>query len=291
MREIIQTRIVLSYLSSILLHSSRKKFCLWKNLRITGHGPEYSKPSLCIHGQACMLQHPSNHAQRWLKSLCLQWMSGDRPEMKQLSKNYLSVRAGRTMRDVRARHNVHRACEALYEDEQSRSSVQQRVESFVKIFPGTAHGWTVRYDVNDESAVAKAEEAHADMIGWFTKHLLKIPKAGERERGRESGGERWRLGSYRVSLSLIFPLLAFLLADDNDDGGVNGEGDAAGEGNGEGYAKDNNDVIADTDNNAIAGVDLRFCSLRELQDQINCVEDGDPILPLPLPFLCPTSTP
>jgi len=52
-------------------------------------------------------------------------------------------------------------------------SSNSEVESFVKIFPGTAHGWTVRYDANDESAVAKAEEAHADMIGWFTKHLRK----------------------------------------------------------------------------------------------------------------------
>ncbi|KAI0512294.1 hypothetical protein KFK09_012933 [Dendrobium nobile] len=50
-------------------------------------------------------------------------------------------------------------------------STNSEVDSFVKIFPGVAHGWTVRYDVKDEAAVSKAEEAHKDMIGWFVKHL------------------------------------------------------------------------------------------------------------------------
>lgn len=53
----------------------------------------------------------------------------------------------------------------------SYCSVLEQVSSFVKIFPGTTHGWTVRYDVNDEPAVKKAEEAHNDMLEWFVKHV------------------------------------------------------------------------------------------------------------------------
>ena len=46
-----------------------------------------------------------------------------------------------------------------------------QIDSFVKIFPGVAHGWTVRYSVEDESAVKSAEEAHLDMLNWFTKYV------------------------------------------------------------------------------------------------------------------------
>jgi hypothetical protein len=46
-----------------------------------------------------------------------------------------------------------------------------QLDSFVKIFPGVAHGWTMRYSVEDESAVKSAEEAHLDMLNWFTKHV------------------------------------------------------------------------------------------------------------------------
>ncbi|CAL5397358.1 unnamed protein product [Camellia sinensis] len=45
------------------------------------------------------------------------------------------------------------------------------VNSFVKMFPGTEHGWTVRYSDEDENAVKSAEEAHQDMLDWFTKHV------------------------------------------------------------------------------------------------------------------------
>uniref|UniRef100_A0ACD5U3Q8 Uncharacterized protein n=1 Tax=Avena sativa TaxID=4498 RepID=A0ACD5U3Q8_AVESA len=45
------------------------------------------------------------------------------------------------------------------------------IGSFVKIFPGVSHGWTVRYDSNDAAAVKNAEEALADMIEWFNKNL------------------------------------------------------------------------------------------------------------------------
>ncbi|KAG9457428.1 hypothetical protein H6P81_001936 [Aristolochia fimbriata] len=50
-------------------------------------------------------------------------------------------------------------------------SAKSEIDSFVKIFPAVAHGWTVRYDIDDETAVQKAEEAHGDMLDWFTKHL------------------------------------------------------------------------------------------------------------------------
>ncbi|KAK9287691.1 hypothetical protein L1049_016129 [Liquidambar formosana] len=48
-------------------------------------------------------------------------------------------------------------------------SGKSEVDCFVKIFPGVSHGWTVRYSLEDESAVKSAEEAHGDMLNWFTK--------------------------------------------------------------------------------------------------------------------------
>uniref|UniRef100_A0A0A9DDU6 Dienelactone hydrolase domain-containing protein n=1 Tax=Arundo donax TaxID=35708 RepID=A0A0A9DDU6_ARUDO len=45
------------------------------------------------------------------------------------------------------------------------------VAHFVKIFPGVAHGWTVRYSNDDAAAVKSAEEALADKIDWFNKNL------------------------------------------------------------------------------------------------------------------------
>lgn len=50
-------------------------------------------------------------------------------------------------------------------------SIKSEVISFVKKFPGTVHGWTVRYDNNDENAVKSAEEAHEDMLTWFYKYV------------------------------------------------------------------------------------------------------------------------
>ncbi|KAK9288121.1 hypothetical protein L1049_016569 [Liquidambar formosana] len=50
-------------------------------------------------------------------------------------------------------------------------SVKSKVDSFVKIYPGVSHGWTVRYNIEDESAVKSAEEAHEDMLNWFTKYI------------------------------------------------------------------------------------------------------------------------
>ncbi|KAL2642412.1 hypothetical protein R1flu_009999 [Riccia fluitans] len=48
---------------------------------------------------------------------------------------------------------------------------ETRTNSYVKIFEGADHGWTTRYDDNDETACQRAEEAHADTIAFFHKHL------------------------------------------------------------------------------------------------------------------------
>ncbi|KAL8515395.1 hypothetical protein ACS0TY_014194 [Phlomoides rotata] len=48
-------------------------------------------------------------------------------------------------------------------------SAKSEVDSFVKIYPGVDHGWTLRYD--DEFAVKSAEEAQSDMINWLTKYI------------------------------------------------------------------------------------------------------------------------
>ncbi|KMZ63451.1 Dienelactone hydrolase family protein [Zostera marina] len=50
-------------------------------------------------------------------------------------------------------------------------SSKPEIDSFVKIFPGVKHGWSVRYDVNDETGVKRAEEAHQHMIDWFMKYV------------------------------------------------------------------------------------------------------------------------
>ncbi|KAL9377683.1 hypothetical protein Peur_029018 [Populus x canadensis] len=50
-------------------------------------------------------------------------------------------------------------------------SAKSQLASLLKIFPGVSHGWTVRYNVEDEPAVKSAEEAHRDMLHWFTKFV------------------------------------------------------------------------------------------------------------------------
>ncbi|WMV47466.1 hypothetical protein MTR67_040851 [Solanum verrucosum] len=50
-------------------------------------------------------------------------------------------------------------------------SSKPEVDRFVKIYPGVSHGWTVRYNVEDKKTVQSAEEAHQDMLDWFTKHV------------------------------------------------------------------------------------------------------------------------
>ncbi|KAL2506764.1 alpha/beta-Hydrolases superfamily protein [Abeliophyllum distichum] len=50
-------------------------------------------------------------------------------------------------------------------------STKSEIDSYVKIFPGVAHGWTTRYSDDDEFAVKSAQESHLDMMNWFTKHV------------------------------------------------------------------------------------------------------------------------
>ncbi|KAF7813749.1 endo-1,3-1,4-beta-D-glucanase-like isoform X2 [Senna tora] len=50
-------------------------------------------------------------------------------------------------------------------------AAKPEVGSFVKLFPGVAHGWAVRYNEDDPEAVKAAEEAHQDMLTWFDKYL------------------------------------------------------------------------------------------------------------------------
>ncbi|KAK5840987.1 endo-1,3;1,4-beta-D-glucanase-like [Gossypium arboreum] len=46
-----------------------------------------------------------------------------------------------------------------------------KVDRFVKVFPNCSHGWTLRYDINNSTAVARANEAHQDMLEWLLKYV------------------------------------------------------------------------------------------------------------------------
>ncbi|KAB1203202.1 hypothetical protein CJ030_MR8G001894 [Morella rubra] len=48
---------------------------------------------------------------------------------------------------------------------------QHKVDNFIKIFPKVKHGWTVRYNDSDPTAVKAAEESHQDMLHWLTKYV------------------------------------------------------------------------------------------------------------------------
>ncbi|XP_049936574.1 endo-1,3;1,4-beta-D-glucanase-like isoform X2 [Nymphaea colorata] len=50
-------------------------------------------------------------------------------------------------------------------------SAKKEMNSFVKIFPGVGHGWTMRYKPGDGAAMKKAEEAYTHMIEWFTTYV------------------------------------------------------------------------------------------------------------------------
>ena len=39
------------------------------------------------------------------------------------------------------------------------------------IYPGVQHGWTCRYNADDEQEVEKANEAHAKIVEWLGKFL------------------------------------------------------------------------------------------------------------------------
>ncbi|CAL2236007.1 unnamed protein product [Prunus armeniaca] len=47
-------------------------------------------------------------------------------------------------------------------------AAKSEIDSYVKIFPKAEHSWTVRYNVEDEAAVKRAEEAHNNMIGFLS---------------------------------------------------------------------------------------------------------------------------
>ncbi|XP_034690761.1 endo-1,3;1,4-beta-D-glucanase-like isoform X2 [Vitis riparia] len=50
-------------------------------------------------------------------------------------------------------------------------ATKPEIKSFVKIFPGVAHGWAVRYKVDDEEAVKQAEEAQQNMMDWLIEYV------------------------------------------------------------------------------------------------------------------------
>ncbi|XP_050236105.1 endo-1,3;1,4-beta-D-glucanase-like [Mercurialis annua] len=50
-------------------------------------------------------------------------------------------------------------------------SARSEINGYVKIFPGAPHGWSVRYDAEDERAVKSAEEAQIDMLDWFAEYV------------------------------------------------------------------------------------------------------------------------
>ncbi|KAH7302614.1 hypothetical protein KP509_23G079600 [Ceratopteris richardii] len=45
------------------------------------------------------------------------------------------------------------------------------VKSFVKIYPGTFHGWVNRYDPSNPVQLGKAEEAHKKIFEWLQTYL------------------------------------------------------------------------------------------------------------------------
>ncbi|KAI3965564.1 hypothetical protein MKX01_010521 [Papaver californicum] len=61
--------------------------------------------------------------------------------------------------------------ELVKQFEEVLQTKSDQVASFVKIFNGVKHGWTVRYDVKDKEAVKHAEEAHNNMLEWLVKYV------------------------------------------------------------------------------------------------------------------------
>lgn len=82
----------------------------------------------------------------------------------------------RTSGPVHSKYNhnhtslVFRLC-FLYQNSLHDMQFLQLFDSFVKIYPGAAHGWTTKYNSEDELAVKRAEEAHLDMLNWLTKYV------------------------------------------------------------------------------------------------------------------------
>ncbi|XP_059434886.1 endo-1,3;1,4-beta-D-glucanase-like [Corylus avellana] len=65
----------------------------------------------------------------------------------------------------------HLSPPALLKQFEEVLTAKSEVDSYVKIFPKVSHGWTVRYNVEDEFAVKSAEESHQNLLEWFAKHL------------------------------------------------------------------------------------------------------------------------
>ncbi|CAI0466437.1 unnamed protein product [Linum tenue] len=65
----------------------------------------------------------------------------------------------------------HLSPPALVKQFEEVLATKPEFDGFVKIFPGVAHGWTVRYKAEDEAEVKAAEEAHNDALEWFAKHV------------------------------------------------------------------------------------------------------------------------
>ncbi|KAK3440895.1 hypothetical protein EUGRSUZ_B01153 [Eucalyptus grandis] len=47
-------------------------------------------------------------------------------------------------------------------------ATKSELDRFMKVFPKTAHEWTVRYKDEDKAA---AKESHLDMKQWFVKYV------------------------------------------------------------------------------------------------------------------------
>ncbi|XWS09047.1 hypothetical protein CRYUN_Cryun40dG0052100 [Craigia yunnanensis] len=65
----------------------------------------------------------------------------------------------------------HMSPPALLKQFEEILSAKPEVDCNVKIFPKCAHGWTVRYNVDDPIAVSCADEAHQNMLEWFAKYI------------------------------------------------------------------------------------------------------------------------
>ncbi|XP_027369011.1 endo-1,3;1,4-beta-D-glucanase-like isoform X3 [Abrus precatorius] len=61
--------------------------------------------------------------------------------------------------------------ELLKQLEQHLTAELGVADCYVKVFPKVSHGWTIRYNAEDEMAVKAAEEAHRNLLDWFHKHV------------------------------------------------------------------------------------------------------------------------
>ncbi|KAM7466990.1 hypothetical protein LguiB_014552 [Lonicera macranthoides] len=65
----------------------------------------------------------------------------------------------------------HRSPPEVLKQFEEALKAKSEVDFFVKIFPGVAHGWSLRYKEGDEHIVKCVKEAHQDMLDWFIKYL------------------------------------------------------------------------------------------------------------------------